>query len=90
MDRLYKNQVLGFLFIIALAVFIGNSAHSLVFTPKVELAQPSYYPETCIGFPKSRPDLEWGVDKITADRVIFDNGVSIYRDAAIIMGDCDA
>lgn len=73
---------------ITLGVFIGNSAHTIMFTPTVELAQPNYYPETCVGFPKNRPDLEWSVKKLTQDRVVFENGVSIYRDAAVIMGDC--
>lgn len=82
------NRYIGFVGTIALAVFLGNSAHTLVFTPKVELSQPSYYPETCVGFPKNRPDLEWRVRKLTQDRVVFENGVSIYREAAIVQGKC--
>lgn len=73
---------------ISLGVFIGTSASTLMFTQDVELAQPDYYPDTCVGYPKHRPDLEWKVQKLTKDRVVFENGVSVYREAAIIMGDC--
>ncbi len=82
LNKQYIQQVLFAGFI----GFIVLSLNTMMFTPRVIVEDHFVRPIKCVGGPKARPDIQWPVKYISANKVMFNNGNELYRNAVHLNG----
>ena len=68
------------------AAFLVLTLHTLLFTPTVIVEDHFVRPVQCVGGPKARPDIQWPVQHISANKVRFENGTVLYRNSVHLNG----
>ena len=70
----------------SVAGFIVLSLHTIMFTPEIVVTERFVRPIKCVVGPKLRPDIQWEVEHISANKVRFKSGQELYRNAVTLNG----